>query len=153
MNQRKRKGNPKRRCDCIVCRKGMAAYRQWEAKMMAEYGFIYHTLEDDTTSPTRHNVHTHGLLKRFGHPDLQMIAQIPSEVACYYLETIVRRIKNAEQFKAGDHVTLNGYACLFVNAIESGRPVLRIIVPDKDGNLERDKMDAVVAEQYADLPK
>ena len=51
----------------------------------------------------------------------------------------MEEVKNGISFKAGDtsdKVLAGDYDVMFVNAEECGRPVLRIILPDAQGNFE-----------------
>lgn len=77
------------------------------------------------------NAHTHGM-NRYDHPDFQLVLQLPQADICYILNTLGFRVQAGERFKAGDLV--NG---IFLDCPvrldefeESGRTVLRVIIPD-----------------------
>lgn len=95
-------------------------------------------VECDTCSKTEHrfldyacNAHTHGL-DRYDHLDFQLVLQLPQADIGYILNTLGLRVQASERFKAGDLV--NG---IFLDCPvrldefeESGRKVLRVVIPD-----------------------
>lgn len=154
----------KGKCRCAVCElveAGMTREeaeekrRQWEMEKMAEYGWIAHFVGDDSDSPTGYNVHTHGLVESFDHPDLQIVCPMPEQLAHKLLCNLVSQItEEGKKFKAGDvveRVLGQGYKTKLVDAQECGRPVLRLIMPDEKGNLDVDKLEESYRIQYADL--
>ena len=64
------------------------------------------------------------------------------------------RISAGDRFSEGDiadRILSEPYKVKFIRATESGREVLRLIIPDAAGNLERDLMEPAYARQYAGL--
>ncbi len=115
-----------------------AKYYEWEAKQIEEYGWYAHYVFDED-SATQTNIHTHGLPDKYGHMDLQIVIPLPKNVAQGILWAVVRRIESGDVFKAGDMADeiVHEFKVKFVGAIECGRPVLRIILPDKYGGLDQ----------------
>lgn len=76
--------------------------------------------------------HTHGMDK-YNHLDFQVVLWMnPNDIA-YILNTLGKRVQSGEKFKAGDYV-----AGIFTDCPirldeyeESGRTVLRVIIPDE----------------------
>jgi hypothetical protein len=142
-------------CDCAICREGMETYRAWEAEAMAKHGWLRHYVGDDPDSPSGINHHTHGLLASFGHPDIQIVGKLTQEKSAAVMVAVVNRIKEGEKFKAGDvleGILRDAYLIKLVDAVENGRPVLRLIFPDPQNQVDRDKMtEPWMSDQYGDL--
>lgn len=134
---------------CGCCRDGAAAYHACSKAMMEKYGFVIHALTDDP-SYYRTNVHTHGLAENHGHPDFQILINLSVNRAHRLLCDLAFRVKNGEVFKAGDRVpkVVKNYAVLLIDREEEGRRVLRVILPDRAGNLEEDKIDCALVMQF-----
>lgn len=158
------KHNPEdEQCECGICdqvragvsrEEALANFRKWEQESLEKYGWYVHYVGSDRDVPTGYNAHTHGLVEKYNHPDLQIVCPLPPRVAHGTFWNIVDRIAAGEKFKAGDVVSDiagNGYKVKFVNAWEVDRPVLRVIIPDKDHNLDRDTLTGNFELQYADL--
>jgi hypothetical protein len=90
------------------------------------------------------------------HPDVQIVVPMPQEVAHGVFWAVVEQIKEGKKFEPGTEYAgiLEGYKVRFAWAREGsetqfkpgsqvqmvGRPVLRIILPDKDGRTARETM-------------
>lgn len=90
------------------------------------------------------NAHTHGIYEHFKHKDLQMVIGSPDEVALI-LNFIGGLIEAGVRFNDGDSASLdiNGthedeIRVKFKEFTECGRPVLRVILADKDGKFPDD---------------
>jgi hypothetical protein len=161
-------GDCKQNCICDMCQlrrlaqqtggskeELLAAHRKWAQDCMLNQGWYAHYVFDAET-PTGFCAHTHGLLDTLMHWDLQIIAPLPGEAIHAIFHNVVERIKQGKKYKAGSVETgilNNGYNVKFVDAWEGPqrRAVLRIILPDPDGALERGNISSVWATQYADL--
>ena len=77
------------------------------------------------------NAHTHGM-EKYGHPDFQLVIHMPQEDMKYILNTFGLRVQAGERFNAGDLVEGIFLDCSvrLDEACESGRKVLRIVIPD-----------------------
>lgn len=76
--------------------------------------------------------HTHGLAK-YGHPDLQIVIEYPPQEIARILNTIGLRIQDGARFAAGDLIEGIYEDCdvRLDTFEETGRNVLRVIIPDK----------------------
>ena len=88
----------------------------------AEFGFV----------PNACNFHTHGMAK-YNHMDFQMVLQYSPQEIARILNTLGLRVQRGEQFKNGDMVKGIFLDCdvRLTEFEESGRTVLRVIVPDR----------------------
>lgn len=140
--------NSSGRCDS--CDHGPQYSRDKEEFTTGLHGWHIHIItEYDSQSPTGTNYHTHGLLEKFEHPDLQIVIPIDPQVAAAFFWSIVPRIEAGEKFKAGDTIDdVNGFTVRFIDAIEDKRAVLRMILPDRYGELDKDKISGNLHLQY-----
>ena len=78
------------------------------------------------------NAHTHGM-DQYGHMDFQMVLKLPLYEICRILNTLGLRVQAGERFKAGDMVSGIYEDCQIRldEFEETGRNVLRVIIPDK----------------------
>ncbi len=134
----------------------MERMRRIHAEAMKKYGWYAHYVPGDTTSPTEFNAHTHGFMDTWKHPDVQIVVPMPQEVAHGVFWAVVEQIKEGKKFEPGTEYAgiLEGYKVRFAWAREGsetqfkpgsqiqmvGRPVLRIILPDKEGRTARETM-------------
>jgi hypothetical protein len=149
---------------CAICdgpederEKRLAAYREWERTSIEKYGFFIHFVPDGMPHGLI-NIHTHGFVESFGFPDIQIVIHIGQNAAMGILHLLAdkcRAAKGGEQpFKVGvDYNNIaEGFLVRFIDAKENDRPVLRLIVPDNEGNLDADKMNRpLFAAQYQHL--
>jgi hypothetical protein len=103
------------------------------------------------------NYHTHGLPEHYGHLDFQFVLPLESETLHALASKLVDRVKKGERFVAGTRVSgiTKQFEVLLIQMAESRstpRLVLRVILPDKDGNLERGMLKGLFAAQFQDLP-
>lgn len=122
--------------------------KEHEYKLIAQHGFIIHAVMSpfDQTA----NIHTHGLVTTFDHPDFQCVVPLPPETINGIFHNLVNEIRGGRKFKAGEIVSkiLEKFKVTFVWATEGNRDVLRIILPDNKGNLAPDKLTGKLALQY-----
>lgn len=104
--------------------------------MVRSHGWYLDYDLTDVRFPYCTNIHTHGLVK-FNHLDLQICFPLTQEDAQLLSLTIVDKIKHGTRFTPGIKYkdVLHDNDVEFAEAIEDGRVVLRIIFPDKHGNL------------------
>lgn len=149
--------NPHENCNCRRCQMKAEGFseeeiqekqRAWEQDCMEKYGFWVHLVQDDE-SPTGINIHTHGL-ETYDHPDFQLIVPLPQQFAHSIVSDLANRVKNGERFSAEQNVdkVIKQWPVKLIDAEESGRKVLRIVLPDPDGKLERDEINDQYAIQY-----
>lgn len=107
--------------------------------LMEKYGWVGHYVFDDIKCPFETNYHTHGLQENFGHKDIQICVPADQHALHGIANLIVNRIKGGEVFEPGKVYTdilAGGLKTYFIEAKELGRPVLRLILPDKNGEVE-----------------
>lgn len=138
--------NHKPGCTCQDC--NLRVLKQRELRMMEKYGWFVHY----TTVPNSPNIncHTHGLQEICDHLDFQIVLSIGANAAHNYISKFARRVRAGEKFQNKQYVPdiLDGYQVLLREATEGGRKVLRIIFPDKDGNLLKEKLGKTFQSQY-----
>jgi len=137
---------------CVGCEQGMDKLLERDAKAFKKYGWVAHFVFDPEY-PLGMNYHTHGVPESFNHPDFQVCLPLQNEVVHSIVSTLVDRVKAGESFKAGQKVSEvigNDMLVTFKEAEECGRPVLRVIFPDKSGSLEPNGVDEKFAEQWRD---
>lgn len=126
--------------------------KQMESRqeMMDRHGWIVDSIFDNKLGIIC-DTHTHGLTDSFSHPDLQCVLPMDPKVIHALFCAIVNKIKNGQVFRAGKCYSgiVKNYKVRFVEAIESDRRVLRMILPDQNGKLHRELMeDAIFKSQY-----
>lgn len=124
--------------------------QRYHDEKMAEYGWYVHFVPNDDTTPFRVNIHTHGVTESWHHPDLQIVIPLPEKVAHSILINAVNLVKEGTRFHAGDKTDglLESFPVGFAVAHETGRDVLRLILPDKEGRVARDMMADPYSRQY-----
>ena len=86
------------------------------------------------------NAHSHGM-EAYNHPDFQLVlAYTPKEIM-RIINTLGLRVQAGEKFHAGDLITgIYDDCCVRLDEFEeSGRTVLRVIVPDKNNLFPEDE--------------
>lgn len=146
-------------CHCAVCALvasgvsiGDAVDRveRDEQRQLDEHGFIIHYVYEEGPATQLVNIHTHGLLR-----DFQIVVPLPPSRAVPILKTLATRSLACSRYRAGQHVrgVIRDYAVALVDAVESGRSVLRVIIPAADGILDRDAMSPPWSYQWNDIPR
>lgn len=147
-------------CKCSVCsdvssglskEEAIKIRLAWEREAFEKYGFFVHFVEQDDSSPTNFNVHTHGM-EAYDHLDFQIVIPLHAETAHTIISDIANRVKNGERFFAGQNVSklIRGFDVKLIEAHECQRKVLRIVLPDKFGKLEENEISGNFALQYKD---
>lgn len=82
--------------------------------------------------PNTCNAHTHGM-EKYHHMDFQMVLFLPLEEIGRILNTLGLRVQTGERFQSGDMVSGIYEDCdIRLDAYEeTGRTVLRVMIPDK----------------------
>ena len=89
---------------------------------------------DDKLHFTPHlaNIHTHGMRELYNHPEFQIVLMMEYKHALYILNKLGCMVRDGRRFKVGDKVSGLGCCDLpLFEATDNGRPVLRVIIPDK----------------------
>jgi uncharacterized protein DUF4262 len=152
-----RKSGP---CKCARCAaiasgntpaQASAERREWIRVQMEKYGWICDYVErGDDQTPTGFNAHTHGLQEIYQHADFQIVVPLPEKLAHSILITLADRVKAGERFQAEQKLddVLQQMQVKLIAAVECDRPVLRVILPDKDGKLDLGEIADPYARQY-----
>jgi hypothetical protein len=113
--------------------------KQQDIEMMEKHGWYAHYVPSGDKTPTGANYHTHGLERSFGHRNIQIILPLEPKTAHDLTHAIIAKIKEGIRFEAGvDYTDImqNDYKVRFIAARESGRDVLRLLIPDKEGEFK-----------------
>lgn len=131
----------------------MIVLQTQQQKFLETEGWYAHLVYNDTRTPTGCNIHTHGLVETCGHLDFQLVTAVPPEVVGGIFRELVKRIKAGEKFHSGQYLAeiIQRFKVKLVDAWEGRRPVLRIILPDTNGNLDEGEIYPPHDKQYADL--
>ncbi len=81
--------------------------------------------------PMMCNAHTHGM-ERYGHKDFQIVLDMQTDLIMYILNTLGLMVQGGRKFQSGELVeeVAEGYALKLVEVEETGRRVLRVLIPD-----------------------
>lgn len=139
---------------CDACAFGLTELEAREKENMVKYGWYVHFVMDDDEAPYEYNMHTHGLEVTSKHLNLQICCPLPMEVAHDILGIIVDQIKDGVIYTAGTRVAgiIKNFDVLFVEATECGRTVLRVILPDATGCLDRNEMSNLALQYNGTKP-
>lgn len=128
-----------------------------EQEFLELHGWFSHVVVSPDHARTWVNYHTHGLPEHYGQLDFQVVLPINPELLHKIATKLVDRVQSGERFISGMRVTglLASHEALLVRMTEtrnSRHAVLRIVLPDKDGNLSRESLTGVFAAQFQELP-
>jgi uncharacterized protein DUF4262 len=117
---------------------------------MAEFGWYANYVRNHGESPTGFSTHTYGLEESWNHPNIQIVWRVPPEMGYDMLYTVVELVRKGEKFEPGRKYNnvLHDYDVMFAWATESGRRVLRMILPDKDNGVSRDEIQGKFKVQW-----
>lgn len=104
----------------------------WEDAAIAKHGWYAHFIIGGG------GCHTHGLLEKYGHADLELVFPLAADAAHAVLAGVVALIKEGRKFVDGqvaDDVLSSGFRVKFVQSREGGRVVLRVLLPDPSNRL------------------
>lgn len=119
-----------------------------EVSMIEKYGYYVHMVPYEPETQLA-NYHSHGL-SLIGHPDMQVVIALPAEITGYLFKTYYDMVKSGTKIQTNKLYEdfLQGYAVQFIWAVEQDRDVLRMILPDKSGNTQKDSMDSAYKNQW-----
>lgn len=97
------------------------------------------------------DAHTHGINKFF-NTEIQMVLNIDSKLIANLINDIGRLIKSGYKFTEGDllyNLLTDDMPIGFINAKDyEGEPILRILLPDVNGEVYKPNVTDVYAMQY-----
>lgn len=145
----------KKDCACIVCqaeKEGLnhdeilQRITDMQKERLSNHGYYVHVVFDDKGSI---NAHTHGL-ENFDHLNFQVVVPLPENVLNGIFVGLVDLVKSGEKFKHNQKVdgVIKNYQVKLFKTKEDGRDVLRVILPDPDGNLDINKIHKKYSYQY-----
>lgn len=108
---------------------------EFEVMDKKERIWLIHAVQPIIPAPGNYrNVHTHGAFWYSGM-DFQVVIPYSSDTVCQLLTMMVKRAQNGELFKDGDLVAglFYEYPVKLLSVKESGRQVLRLLIPDENG--------------------
>lgn len=133
-------------CTCLPCSLIRASTEmKGEKSRQEQFGWVGHLVSGDPNVVTGFNAHTHGDAK-YNHPDFQIIIPIPDGLINHIFHVLWNQIREGKKFKAGDVVKeawkggTRSYDVALIDAVEGGRPVLRVIIPDEHGHLAKEDL-------------
>lgn len=102
-----------------------------EQKQLDKNGWFMHYIPLENAMV---NIHTHGLAENLHHVDLQIVLPIEEEMAQILLTSVIENIKNGYTYYEGLYNNvIEELNVEFKQFTESGRDVLRLILPDNNG--------------------
>lgn len=134
--------------------KNFEELKDWQQEQMQKCGWFTHYVFDDGSGQLKlHNgvdFHTHGMDETYHHLDFQIVFPISEKIVNSIFWGFADLLKEGNQFASGDRVSgiIKNYDVLLLEVENGGRRVLRIILPDVDGNLEEKDLKGVYAAQY-----
>lgn len=134
-------------CECFACKYGTDALLKMQEEAVKKHGWYAHIVQDPRC-PANTNIHTHHVMESFGHKDFQICLNINPNTSHGLLADAVNEVKKGVKFEPGkkyDNIIKN-YKVEFIEAIEEGRSVLRMLIPDENGEYK-----GVYAEQLTKL--
>ena len=134
--------------ECVKCEGTLPP--DFEKKAMEKMGYLGLIVLDDKDFPNGCNIHTHGFWESWKHPDIQIVIPMPKEIIGPIFGTAKEIATRGGQIITGrlyDNF-LKGFNVEFAWAVECDRDILRIILPDKDGETARGKIAAPYDKQW-----
>ena len=127
--------------------KSIEAFQKKRNENLKKYGWVIDMVMGEDS-------HTHGLVENMEHTDLQIILNLQPELIQYLMSEVVSRIKKGAKFKSKER--LAGILAdpkmeiefLEVMDVCRERKLLRIIIPDPQGNLDPKTMDEAYKVQF-----
>lgn len=134
MKEHKRRHN----CECLSCREGREAVKKMEAESIEKYGWFVHYVFDDKMCPSNINIHTHHVFESFGHKDIQVCLNLRPELIHQIIANVIEGIKQGIKYEPGRKYAgiIDNFKLEFIDAVENGRPILRLLIPDENGKYE-----------------
>jgi hypothetical protein len=125
-------------CCCGPTAEQLATMKQWEKEMVTKYGFYIHYVPDRLYV----DCHTHGLRDSLGHPELQIVASIPGNIAMGIMHNVVDKIREGHELKDQEKLDqiIETFPILIAKMKDrEGAEYFRIIFPDADGRFPDDE--------------
>lgn len=123
-----------------------------------EYGFIIHFVAQQNYRPKKPfdivDVHTHGVIEKWDHPELQIIfnlGSISQEIMGQIIHNAVHLIKNGTVLVPGEEYEeiIEKYK---VGIMSPKAGIVRIILPDAEGNTHSEEPSFALQREAEILP-
>lgn len=120
----------------MQCTMGKKYTDKFKRKCLKEFGWYAVCVEYDTECPNEFNYTTHGIQENFGHLDFQICFRLDEKLCHHFMIKLVEEIKLGNKFLPDLLYMgiINDYPAKFIEAWENGRKVLRLLIPNKNGN-------------------
>ena len=107
---------------------------------MGNINWIIHAVMDSPGPGGIVNSHTHGM-EQYGHLDFQLVLPLVPKQISFILNSICLEVQNGKRFSPGSY-RVEGFTCDFRFELhkETGRDVLRLIIPDPKFRFPEDPM-------------
>lgn len=126
--------------ECALCSGAhdLKSMEAWEEDCIRKNGFyvhyVYARYVGDIPESPYVNYHTHGFQRSWSHRDFQIVFPLPPQVAHGIFWTLADHVKAGRKYEEGLYnEVLNGFPVRMMPTRETGRDVLRVILPDKNG--------------------
>lgn len=138
--------------ECAYCKHGVEEVEEWQNEAVKKYGWYAHFVGNGYRN-NMCNIHTHNVQEKFHHPDLQIVVPLPQKQANNILFNLVNKIREGITFSTGEKVNnvVRNMPITFCEAEEDGRKILRIILPDHNGVVDREHIKPPFSMQYKPL--
>jgi hypothetical protein len=128
-----------------------------EEELRKAHGWYSHFILPEDSGQSWVNYHTHGLPEHYGHLDFQLVLPTDPNILHALATKLVDRVKGGERFAAGMRVSgiVEKYDVMLIEITETqndNRYVLRVVLPDEDGNLTKATCRDIFAAQFQQLP-
>ena len=127
-----------------------------ERESMKRFGWFARVVPGHPETPFGYSVHTYGFDKTWKQPNVQIVYPMPPDMALDTLYTITQLLEKGEKLEPDrdyfDSI-LEGLTVRFAWATESGRRVLRAILPDKKDRVKRGEITGDFARQWEGTEK
>ncbi len=137
--------------ECEHCKDPERA-RLREAESLMSIGWLAHYVIDDSESPFGVNYHTHGFEEAFDCPNVQVVLPLDYERIHNIVHSLADRLKEGVKIAAGqtlERVLAAGFLVTFAEFTdEEGKKLLRMIIPDTEGNLEQKDQESPYRDQW-----
>ena len=117
------------------------AYDDWEERCLIRHGFLIHHVINPDNEGTQGipilDSHTHGVLEKWDHPEIQLIfppGMLADGCEGALIHAVVDQIREGTKFQEGgeyEKILKGKFRATFIKAGEN----LRLILPDPEGNL------------------
>jgi len=122
-----------------------------ERESMKKYGWFARVVPGHPETPFGFSVHTYGFDKTWKQPDVQIVYPMPPETAYDIIYTITKLLEKGVALAPGrdyEDSILHDLTVRFAWTTESGRRLLRAILPDKKNRVKKGEITGDFARQW-----